>query len=192
MTHRLTATAAVALCLLLVFPLAAAKHDTWVEVASNAQSEASAPIVVLDATCITRGVGGHKIQYLLARLTDDGKVEWDKYVGNAWERQTSSVTAERLSEIQRTLGSIDKSLFHGAMGPYNVYIDTSVELQVHMAARQEEVTFSLMNPWPPSEMPSRKPMPKDVKAVVCEIDKLYAQVASVPIIRMCRANKSSE
>ena len=34
MTHRLTATVAVALCLLLVFPLAAARHDTWVEVRS--------------------------------------------------------------------------------------------------------------------------------------------------------------
>jgi len=34
MTHRLTAAVAVVLCLLLVFPLAAAKHDTWVEVRS--------------------------------------------------------------------------------------------------------------------------------------------------------------
>jgi tetratricopeptide (TPR) repeat protein len=34
MTHRLTAIVAVALCLLLVFPLAAAKHDTWGEVRS--------------------------------------------------------------------------------------------------------------------------------------------------------------
>jgi tetratricopeptide (TPR) repeat protein len=34
MTHRLTAIAALSLCLLVVFPLAAAKHDTWVEVRS--------------------------------------------------------------------------------------------------------------------------------------------------------------
>ncbi len=159
--------------------------------ASNAQSQVSTPVVVLDATSITRGVGGHEIQYLLVRLTDDGKVEWDKPVGNTWERQNTSVTAERVSEIQRTLGSIDKSLVHGTMGPYHVYVDTTVELQIHMTARQGEVTFSVMNPWPPSVIPSRQRMPKNVKAIVCEIDSLHAQVASVPIMQMCRANKSS-
>jgi hypothetical protein len=158
--------------------------------ASDAQSQISSPIVVLEATSTMHGIGGYQNQHMLVRLTNDGKVEWDKAVGNAWERQTSSVSAERVSEIQRTLASIEKSLIHGTMGPYNIYIDTSVELQIHMAARQGEVTFSVMNPWPPSEMP-RKPMPKDVKTVVCEIDRLHAQVASVPINQMCKANKRS-
>src|SRR5450631_3258111 len=78
---------------------------------NNARWHVAPPIVVLEATSMT-GNQGSEIQYLLVRLTDDGKVEWDKHVGNAWERQTSSVSAERVSEIQRTLDSIDKSLLH--------------------------------------------------------------------------------
>lgn len=75
--------------------------------ADNAQSQVSAPIVVLEATGITRGPAG-EMQYLVVRLTDDGKVKWDKYIADAWERQTSSVTAERVSAIQQTLDSIDR------------------------------------------------------------------------------------
>ena len=157
--------------------------------ANDARSPVSAPIVVLEATSITRNQGA-EIQYLLVRLTDDGKVEWDKYVGNAWERQTSSVSAERVSKIQRTLDSIDKSRLHGARGPYHVYEDTSVELRIQMAARQGEVTFSVTNPWSEPGMPSRKRMPKEVRLVVCEVDGLYAQVAGVSVDPMCKASTS--
>src|SRR5271168_3149948 len=83
--------------------------------ANNARRPVSPPIVVLEATRIVHGQG-EKIQNMLVRLTDDGTVEWDKYVGNEWKRQTSSVSAERVSKIQRTLDSIDKNRLHGAMG----------------------------------------------------------------------------
>jgi hypothetical protein len=156
---------------------------------NNARWPVSPPIVVLEATSMTRGQGA-EIQYLLVRLTDDGKVEWDKYVGNAWERQTSSVSAERVSKIQRTLDSIDKSRLHGATGPYHVYEDTSVELRIQMTARQGEVTFSVTNPWSEPGMPSRKRMPKEVRLVVCEVDGLYAQVADVSVDPMCKASTS--
>jgi hypothetical protein len=76
------------------------------------------------------------------------------------------------------------------MGPYYVYTDTEVTLQIHMAARQQKVTFSVVNPWH-SGMPGPEPMPKDVKAVVCEIDRLHAQVANVPVTKMCKASNSS-
>ena len=158
--------------------------------ANDARSPVSAPIVVLEATSMTRNQGA-EMQYLLVRLTDDGKVEWDKYLGNAWERQTSSVTAERVSEIQRRLESIDWSLLHDAMGPYHIYVDTSWELQIHVATKQGDVSFSVKNPWPPSVIPSRKPMPKDVKAVVCEISRLHAQVANTPVDEMCLARTKS-
>jgi hypothetical protein len=154
--------------------------------ANNARSPVSAPIVVLEATNMTRSQGD-EMHYLLVRLTDDGKVEWDKYVGNAWERQISSVSGERVSKIQRTLDSIDRSQLHGTMGPYHVYVDTSVELRIQMAARQGEVTFSVTNPWSEPGMPSRKRMPKEVRVVVCEVDGLYAQVASVSVDPMCKA-----
>jgi hypothetical protein len=160
-------------------------------IAGNAQSQDSSPTVLLEATSIMHGVGGYEEKHLFVRLTGDGKVEWDKYVGNSWERQASSVTAERVLEIQRTLDSIDKSLVHGTMGPYHIYVDTSTELKIHMTARQGDVSFSVQNPWPPSVIPNHKPMPKDVKAVLCEADWLQAQVANLPVSELCKPQKSS-
>jgi hypothetical protein len=116
-------------------------------------------------------------------------VEWDKAVGNAWERHASSVSAEQVSEIRRTLDAIDKSAVNGKMGPYHVYEDASVELQIHMIVGQEYLAFSVVNPWLPGA--NRKRMPKDVKAVVCEIDRLYAQVANSPINKLCTAAQPS-
>jgi|HubBroStandDraft_2_1064218.scaffolds.fasta_scaffold629157_2 hypothetical protein len=167
--------------LLSITPLSAAVN--------NARWPVSPPIVVLEATSITRSQGS-EIHYLLVRLTDDGTVEWDKYVGNAWKRQTSSVSAEKVSKIQRTLDSIDKNRLHGAMGPYHVYEDTSDELRIQMTTRQGEIAFSVTNPWPEPGMPRRKRMPKEVRLVVCEVDGLYAQTAGVPVQPMCKASTS--
>jgi hypothetical protein len=159
--------------------------------ASNTQSQDPPPTVVLEATSILRGIGSYEKEHLLSRLTNDGKVEWDKYVANKWERQTSSVTSERVSEIQRRLDSVDKSLLHDAMGPYYIYVDTSTEVKIRTTAKQRDVAFSVQNPWPPGIIPSHKPMPKDVKAVLCEIDRLQAQVANLPIREMCKPRDSS-
>jgi hypothetical protein len=158
---------------------------------SDVQSQASSPIVVLEATSTVHGNNGYQNQLLLARLTDDGKVEWDKLVGTTgWERQTGSVSAERVSEIKRTLDAIQESSLHGRMGPYDTYEDWSVELQIHMTAKKGEVTFSVINPWSPSEF-RHKRMPKDVRVVVCEIDRLHAQVADVPVTEVCKATTRS-
>ena len=166
---------------------------TWINlfcaVSSDAQSQPSSPIVVLEATNTLHANNNYQSQWLLVRLTDDGKVEWDKYVGNAWERKTSSVSAEQVAEVERTLNAIDKNIVHGRMGPYRIYVDTSDELQIHMTVRQAEVTFSVMNPWMPGALPSRKPMPKDVKAVVCVIDRLHAEVANVSVNELCKASQ---
>jgi hypothetical protein len=56
--------------------------------ASGPQSQLSSPIVVLEATNTIHGIGGYQNQQMLVRLTNDGNVEWDKRVGNAWERQS--------------------------------------------------------------------------------------------------------
>jgi hypothetical protein len=157
--------------------------------ANNARRPVSPPIVVLEATGIARNQGS-ETKFLLVQLTDDGTVEWDKYVGNAWKRQTSSVSAERVSKIQRTLDSIDKNRLHGAMGPYYLYVDTSLELRIQMAAKQGEFTFSVTNPWPEPGLPSLKRMPKEVSLVVCEVEGLYAQVTGGPVDPMCNANSS--
>jgi len=157
--------------------------------ASDVQSQASSSTVVLEATSTMHGVGGYQHEELLVRLTDDGKVEWDKEVGNEWERQTSTVSAEVVSEIQRTLNTVDEDPFRGKMGPYYVYIDTSVELQVRMTAKSGQVTFLLINPWSVGIV--RRTMPKDVKTVVCEIDTLNARVSNNPVHQMCKASNKS-
>jgi hypothetical protein len=158
--------------------------------AGEAESQMSPPIVVLEATDTIHANGPYQSQHMLVRLTSDGSVEWDKMVGNSWERQTRSVGAERVAEIRRTLDSINKSLVHGKMGPYHVYEDISNELQIHVVVGQEEVVFSVMNPWLPGR-PARKPMPRDVKVVVCEIDSLHAEVANLPVNELCKASQLS-
>jgi len=162
--------------------------------ASDTQSRVPAPIVVLEATETVHGIGGYQDGQMLVRLTNDGKVEWDKWVGKAWERQISSVTAERVSGIKRRLDAIDKSGVRAEMGPYYSYVDTSVELRIRITTSQGELSFSVMNPWS-CDLPtclSRKPLPTDVKTVVCEISALQAQVADTSVDQMCKAENASQ
>lgn len=150
------------------------------------QSGVPKPVTVLEATSRTHGIGGYENKVLIVRLSDDGKVEWDKPVGpGVSERQSSSVSAEVVSNIKRTLKAVDPSLFRGRLGPYYVYVDTSDELQVRMAARSGDLTFLVTNPWPPGI--AQKAMPQNVKTVVCEISKLHARVANTAVSRMCKA-----
>src|SRR3984957_9367583 len=153
------------------------------------QSGASTPAVVLEATNTTHGIGGHENKLLVVRLTDDGKVEWDKPVGlHVSERQTSSVSAEVVSDIVRSLKAVDQSLFRGRLGPYYLYIDTSDELQVRVAAGPRDLTFLVINPWPSGIV--QKTMPPDVKTVVCEISKLHAQVTNTAVDQMCKVTNT--
>jgi hypothetical protein len=162
--------------------------------ATEARSAASSSQVVLEAANTTRGTGGYKNELLLVRLTDDGKAEWDK-VG--WdklarqytrERQISSVSAGAVSEIKRTLNPVDESRVRSKMGPYYIYIDTSDELQIRMNSVSGLVTFTVLNPW---QGYVQKPMPKDIRTVVCEISRLHAQVANTPVDEMCSATNKS-
>lgn len=166
-------------CVLLV---AICVHS-FCAVASDAQSRVSPPVVVLEAISTIHGIGGHNDVQMLVRLTDDGKVEWDKWVGKTLKRQSSSLTNERMSEVKRSLDAIDQSGLHPNMGPYYVYVDTETELRIRMATSRGELTFSVLNPW--SEGLVNKPMPKNVKAVVCEISRLSARVAKEPIDHLC-------
>jgi hypothetical protein len=166
----------------------------WINAACNTaggspQSGASTPAVVLEATGTRHGIGGYENKLLEVRLTDDGKVEWDEPVGHhVSERKTSFVSAEVVSNIERTLEAVDRSLFHGKMGPYYLYTDTSYELQVRVAARPGDLTFLVINPWP--SVFFRKPMPPDVKIVVCEINKLRAQVTNTEVDQMCKVTNT--
>jgi hypothetical protein len=177
---------------LICAPLVLACIKSVCPTVSGAQSQVSTPVVVLEATSTLRGSGHYENQHLVVRLATDGNVEWDKAVGNAvWERQTGAVDAERVREIRRTLNAIDKNSLKGKMGPYHIYVDTSVELQIHLVVGQETVAFSVINPWLPDAWPKHKPMPKDVKIVVCVIDRLQAQVASMPVNELCKGPQPS-
>jgi hypothetical protein len=98
---------------------------------AGVQSQASSPNVVLEVISTNYGIGGHQDKELLTRLTDDGKVEWDNWLGNTWKRETSAVNAKRVSEVQRALDGIDStSVRNKKMGPYHIYMDSSVVLQI--------------------------------------------------------------
>jgi hypothetical protein len=160
----------------------------FLAMASDVQAQASSPIVVIEATSTVHANNAYRDQLLLVRLTDDGKVEWDKPVlPRGWERQTGSVSLEQVSEIKRRLHAIHGSSLHGSMGPYGIYEDWSDELQIKMTTKKGEATFSVINPWASSDHSRRhKRMPRDVRVVVCEIDRLHAQVADVPVKEVCK------
>jgi hypothetical protein len=161
----------------------------------NPQSQVSSPTVVLEATNTIHGIGGYQNTRLLVRLTDDGKLEWDKWVGNAWESQVGSLTTERVSAIKRSLDAIDGSRMHDKMGPYHIYTDTSVELRVRLTTSQGLLAFTVMNPWSCETRSclTGKPLPKDVKTVVCGINRVRAQVVSdEPIDPMCKTAHGSQ
>ena len=162
--------------------------NPFLAMASDVQAQASSPIVVIEATSTVHANNAYRDQLLLVRLTDDGKVEWDKLVvPRGSERQTGSVSAERVSEIKRRLYAIHGSSLHGSMGPYGIYEDWSVELQIKMTTKKGEATFSVINPWASSGGSRRhKRLPRDVRVVVCEIDRLHAQVADVPVTEVCK------
>ncbi len=148
------------------------------------------PVVILEATNTHRGIGNYVDKRLLLRLTEDGKIEWDKWTpSNRLERQTGSVSADVVSKVRDTLNGIDYSKFRERMGPYYIDIDTSSELEVRMNAKTGSLKFTLLNPWY-SGMP-REAMPRDVRVVVCQIDALYTQKTGNPPDRTCKSNDSS-
>ena len=58
------------------------------------------------------------------------------------------------------------------MGPYNVYKDSSVEVQIRIQENGIEHRFSLMNPWPPGI--KKKSLPGNLKNLLCELDRLHS------------------
>src|ERR1700721_3550317 len=137
--------------------------------------------VLLDATDTVHGIGGYKNTRMLVRLTDDGRVEWDKWVNKGWQRNTSWISPAEVTSIKRRLETVDETKITSKMGPYNIYVDTSVELSIRMATRTGLISFSVIDPWS-SNLPRDAlgegripPMPDAVESVVCEIDVLHGQ-----------------
>lgn len=158
---------------------------------------AANPNVLLDATDSVHGIGGYINTRLLVRLTDDGRVEWDKWVNNGEQRNASWISLAEVTSIERRLETVDETKITSKMGPYNIYVDTSVELSIRMATRTGLISFSVIDPWS-SNLPRDAlgkgripPMPSDVESVVCEIDVLHGQISGDPIDRMCKAKDAT-
>lgn len=150
--------------------------------------------LILESTNNIHGIGGKDTQ-LLVRLKQDGTAEWEESVpqkphGWKYRRKVSSVSPEQVTSIRNRLAALNMDSFRAKMGPYNTYTDTSVELQVRMLTSKGSVTFSVLNPWlcalPSCSMGKSKPIPEDVKVVICEVQKLRAQLAGEAVDPMCK------
>ena len=156
-----------------------------------AQSKVSSPRVVLEATNVIHYAGGpSKDEELIVRLTTDGKVLWDRSAGYLrYERRATTITLEQVASIQQTLDTTDKSGLREMMGPYNDYIDIWVELRLRIESPNGERNFSVINPWPGER--EIKPLPKEIKSIICEASKLRAKIAKDPLEKMCESNPPS-
>jgi len=149
---------------------------------SSAQTQTPASIVV-EATNSIQGSGGHEQKQLFVRLTSDGLVQWETI---QWQKpnelHSTRITPELVSAITQRLDAINPEVIQAKMGPYNRYVDTSVELFIGINTPKWKRQFSVSNPW--THWPL-KTVPKDLKAVICEISRLHAQVTEEPVEPMC-------
>jgi hypothetical protein len=146
---------------------------------------ANIPQVVLQATnVIYYAAGSADEEQLLVGLTSDGKVQWETDAGYLkYERETTAITPDQVASVQYALDATDKGGLRDEMGPYNNYVDTWVELRVRIESPNGERQFSLINPWPGVRL--IKPLPKEIKSIICEASKLRAKVAKETLENMC-------
>ena len=149
---------------------------------STAQPKVPTSIVVEAASSI-QGIGGHHQKRLLVRLSDDGKVEWET---TQWQKpnelHSTRISPERVSDITQRLAGIDSKAIQEKMGPYNRYVDTVVELSIRVNTPKWNRNFTVLNPWPHWPL---KPLPIELKAVICEVSRLQAEVTEEPVQPLC-------
>jgi hypothetical protein len=119
----------------------------------------------------------------LLRLSNDGKVEWETA---QWQKpnelHSTRISPERVSAITQRLAGIDPKAIQAEMGPYNRYLDTGVELFIRVDTPKWKREFTVLNPWSDWRL---KPLPTELKAVICEISRLQVEVAAEPVQPMC-------
>ncbi len=128
-----------------------------------------------------RGMGGAQKE-LFVRLKKDGTVEWETMEERGAKLHASKVDAQEVLAIEQRLDEIDQHAILPRMGAYNVYIDTSVELRIRIVTSKWNRRFSVSNPWP--GLPP-KPLPQEVKVVLCEMSELRSQVANEAAVPLC-------
>lgn len=111
---------------------------------SHAQESGRRAKLLIEATQTMSGIGTYRTQHLWVRLMKDGSLEWEELVwGKANQIHSSQVSQNRVAAIEKDLDSTDWTKSRGKLGPYNVYMDSSVEIQIRVATATGNIRFQL-------------------------------------------------
>ena len=140
--------------------------------------------LLVEATQISRGIGNYKSQHLWVRLRKDGAVKWEQPLwGKPNEVHSGQISTARVAVIAKDLNTTDWTKFRGKMGPYNVYIDSSIEFEIRLVTATGEHQFEVVNPWPGHKL---KALPAEVERTLCQLQILRAQASEEnKIMAMC-------
>lgn len=149
-----------------------------------AQRPAIKENLLIEAFQISRPSGPYSPQRLWIRLRNSGQMEWEEPVwGRANELHSFQLPQARVAAIAKDLNATDWSKFNGKMGPYNVYVDTSVEISIRLVSASGEHEFTVVNPWPGFRP---KPLPDAVKRTLCQLQIVRAQASGEnKIMKIC-------
>jgi len=188
-----------------VLGIVATAMSFWVGITSASCSKETSipakppsPTIVIEAIVTNHSIGDYRDSMLLARLTDDGKVEWDRFsataTGHEYLREVSKLDLQRVASIRRELGATDLQNIQAKMRPYNMFVDTSYEIFVRIPATLTgELKFSVINPWCNKSItciPS-KPLPRNLESILCQAELLRAEVAHEPTEDSCDAERKA-
>ncbi|HEV3218584.1 MAG TPA: hypothetical protein VGZ48_02345 [Candidatus Acidoferrales bacterium] len=166
---------------------------------SQAPPTSEAPTIVIEASWTNSGIGGYEKSALLVRVFSDKTIQYDKVgtanslmAGTANTLITVSMSDDQLSSLQQRLRAIDKSEIKERMGPYNQYVDTWQEFQIQLVSKGSAFHFSVTNPWPCPGCTSRKlkPLPEEIRRILCESSKLRSLASHEPIDPNCDSKDS--
>jgi len=88
----------------------------------------------------------------LVRLRNDETVAWEENLGviNRKKHETK-LSKDDVTAITQRLGLIDQGLRKPKMGRYATYVDTSVDLEIHLTTEKGTMDLRILNPWQSSE-----------------------------------------
>jgi hypothetical protein len=128
---------------------------------------------------------------LFIKLAEDGTATWEENVtATSHRRHVSKISKEDTAAIAQRLSAIQAHGIEARMGPYDTYTDTSVELRI-TALQMERITrFTVWNPTGcqgPNCIPGglKKPVPENVRSIVCESVSLRIRMTSEPTSQFC-------
>lgn len=130
------------------------------------------------------GIGGVE-KHLWLQVGKNGMLEWEEHEQSGENiSHSSTVSAAQLSHLEEILSSLNWKEFRGHMGPYNVYKDTGVDLQFVIRKSNGDRRFSVGNPWPGGQI---RPLPIQLKRLICELESIRSQAEGRPQGRWCSA-----